>query len=160
MPETTTDTETQAEDVEPETAEHSAIEEAPKPDWPESTEKRTLFVVLNPKEKEQASKQLAETVPAIRRLEDDAKASAAMWKAKLQAKEAEQSQLSNLVTEGREERPVECRWVYECSGFDSQTGEHIWHPEKKTLIRSDTSEVIETRDITNDERQMALPIAE
>ena len=56
----------------------------PKYDWPESTEKRSLFVTLNPKELEQASRQLAATVPQIANLEREAKSSASQWKSRIE----------------------------------------------------------------------------
>lgn len=129
---------------------------APRYDWPDQQEKRHLMVTLNRSELEQASRQLAETVPTINRLTTEAKASASGWKARIEAQEIEQSRLSEIVTNGKEERQVACSWAFECSGVDSATGERIYHPEKKALIRDDTGEVVEVRDITSDDRQMAL----
>lgn len=130
--------------------------QGPRYSWPESTEKRPLFVTLDTKELEVAARKLATTVADIGRLERDAKASAQQWKAKIETVSAQQNHLSVIVTEGREERAVECQWLYETAGCDSATGEPIYHPEKKTLIRLDTREVLEVRDITSDERQMSL----
>ena len=70
--------------------------------------------------------------------------------------QCEQNKYSNIVSDGKEERSVECRWIYECSGIDSHSGKEIYHPEKKTLIRLDTGKVVEVRDILQDERQMSL----
>lgn len=133
--------------------------EAPTPatfNWPKSTEKRPLFVTLNQAELETMSRRLAATVPQIANLEREAKSSASQWKARIEIVQCEQNHLSNIVSDGREERPVECEWVFECSGIDSATKERIPHPDKKALIRPDTGEVIEVRDITSDDRQMAL----
>lgn len=128
----------------------------PRYSWPDSTEKRPLFVTLNTNELEASARKLATTVGDIGRLERDAKASAQQWKAKIETVKAQQEHLSCIVQEGREERPVECRWLFEAAGFDSASGEIVFHPEKKTLIRTDTNEVLEIRDITSDERQMSL----
>lgn len=135
------------------------LENAPPPprySWPESVEKRPLFVVLNQQELEMSARKLAQTVADICRLERDAKASASQWKARIETVCAEQAHLSTIVTEGREERPIECQWIYETAGADAATGEMIFHPDKKTLIRKDTNEVLEIRDISSDERQMSL----
>ena len=128
----------------------------PRYEWPESTERRPLFVTLKGVELGAFSRRLAETVPQITNLQRDAKASASQWKARIETLEVEQSRISGIITEGREERPVDCEWIFECAGIDSATGERIHHPEKKTLVRSDTSEQIEIRDISSEERQMSL----
>ena len=53
---------------------------------------------------------------------------------------------------------MKCHWRFECAGLDSATGAPIFHPDKKALIREDTNEVVEVRDISEDERQLALPL--
>jgi hypothetical protein len=128
----------------------------PKYDWPESTEKRSLFVTLKPAELEATSRQLAQTVPQIANLEREAKSSASQWKSRIESVQCEQNRLSGIVSDGKEERPVECEWVFECCGIDIASSNRIHHPEKKALFRKDTGEFIEARDITSDERQMSL----
>jgi len=128
----------------------------PRYDWPESIEKRPLFVTLNPSELEQESRKLANTVPQIANLEREAKSSASQWKSRIELVQVEQNRLSGIVSEGKEERSVECGWVYECSGIDAATKELIVHPEKKALFRKDTGELVEVREITSDERQISL----
>lgn len=128
----------------------------PKYDWPEATEKRSLFVTLNPSELESESRKLAATVPQIANLEREAKSSASQWKSRIDLVQVEQNRLSNIVSEGKEERPVECEWVFECAGVDATTKQRIYHPEKKSLFRKDTGDFIESRDITSEERQMSL----
>jgi hypothetical protein len=144
---------TKKQDPQDETINTPAV---PQYEWPESIERRSLFVVLNTNELSMFSRKLAETVPQIANLTRDAKASASQWKARIETVEVDQSRLSGIVSDGREERPVECHWIYECAGIDTASGERIHHPEKKTLVRSDTLEVIEVRDITSEERQMSL----
>jgi hypothetical protein len=129
---------------------------SPKYNWPVKTEKRSLLVDLKPEELANASRDLAETVPHIASLESAAKASAAQHKSGIQAAECEQRRLSYIVSSKREERLVDCEWLYETSGIDSQTKKPIYHPEKKTLIRTDTGAVVAVLDIQNDERQLSL----
>jgi len=128
--------------------------------WPEKTETRVLRCELNPTDRDKYGRESAELVHAITRLEDQKKASASSYKAGIDEKAARLKRISGYVTEGWEERQIKCEWLYECSGIDSTTGEPIYHPEKKALVRRDTNEVIEVTDISNDERQMALPIEE
>lgn len=138
------------------TAPEATTPTAPRYDWPQSLEPRPLFVTLAPREMEIIGRQLAATVPQIGQLERDAKASASQWEARIETVRCQQDRLSGIVTEGREERSVECEWVFECCGVDSATLQRMFHPEKKTLFRTDTWEPVETRDITSDERQMSL----
>lgn len=137
-------------------AEPAATPTAPRYDWPQSIEPRPLFVTLAPREMEVAAQELAATIPKILTLEHNAKQSANQWKATIDGVRCNQSRLSTIVQERREERPVDCEWIFECCGVDSVTGERMYHPEKKTLFRTDTWEALETRDITSDERQMSL----
>jgi len=137
-------------------AKKADVPPAPRYEWPEKKEKRQLFVDLKPEELAIASRRLAETVPHIQSLEAAAKASAAQHKSGIQAAQVEQNQLSLLVTQKKEERPVECEWIFETAGFDSATNKPIPHPEKKTLVRLDTGAVVEIRDILQEERQMSL----
>jgi len=128
----------------------------PRYDWPESIEKRPLFVTLNPSELEQESRKLANTVPQIANLEREAQSSKKQWQSRIDLVQVEQNRLSGIVSEGKEERSVECEWVYECSGIDAVTKDRIVHPEKKALFRKDTGELVEVREITSDERQISL----
>ncbi len=125
-------------------------------DWPQSTDKRLLSVVLNPSEIESYGRLMANTIPDLAQLESEAKSAADTFKAKIKAIECQQFVFSKIIREGREDRQVDCEWIFECAGIDAGTGERIGHPDKKTLIRCDTGEVVEIRDITTDDRQMAL----
>lgn len=132
--------------------------ETPTPQWPESTEKRHLRCELRSIERDKYGRESADLVHKIVRLEDQKKASASSYKAAIDEQSARLKRISGYISEGWEEREVKCEWRYECSGIDSETGDPIYHPEKKALIRLDTNEVVEVCDITNDERQLALPI--
>ena len=128
--------------------------------WTPKTETRCLRCDLNPTDRNKYGRESAELVHAITRLEDQKKASASSYKAGIDEKSARLKRISGYVSEGWEERQIKCEWRFECSGIDSTSGEPIYHPEKKALIRLDTNEVIEVCDITNEERQMALPMDE
>lgn len=138
----------------------TASDASPSLHWPEKTETRCLRCDLSPTDRDKYGRESAELVHAITRLEDQKKASASSYKAGIDEKAARLKRISGYVTEGWEERPIKCEWRFECSGIDSATGEPIYHPEKKALVRLDTMEVIEVCDISGDERQMALPMEE
>jgi hypothetical protein len=136
-------------------------EETPTlPMWPEATETRNLRCRVNSEETNILAKEQSEIIQQIARLEDAKKASGSEYKARIEEKQARGSRIAGIIITGETDREVKCEWYFECSGFDTHTGERIYHPEKKALVRLDTLEVIEVKDITNDERQMALPISE
>ena len=128
--------------------------------WAEKTETRCLRCELILSDRDKYGRESAELVQTIGQIEDEKKSMAARYKAALEEKQARLSRISSYIRDGWEERQIKCEWRFECSGIDSTTGEPIYHPEKKALIRTDTNEVIEVTDITTEERQMALPIEE
>lgn len=133
---------------------------APKPSWPESLEHRILRCDLSEKETQLYGKEQAELHQEIDGLTEEKKSCASNYKARIEEKGARARRIGNYITSGWQEKEVNCSWVYETAGRDQATGEMIFHPEKKSLVREDTGEVVEIREITNDERQMALPIDE
>lgn len=136
----------------------AAPAETPTPQWQESTENRCLRCTVKPSEMNDLAKEQSELIQEVDSLEEAKKASASQYKAHIDEKSARARRIAGHITNGWIEKDVKCEWKFECSGFDSATGEPIYHPEKKALIRLDTGEVVEVRDITNDERQLALPI--
>jgi len=130
-------------------------EQPVSPIWEPCTETRILRCRVNSEETNILAKEQSEIIQQVARLEDAKKASASEYKARIEEKQARGSRIA-----GKTDREVKCEWYFECSGFDSHTGERIYHPEKKALVRLDTLELIEVKDITNEERQMALPISE
>lgn len=132
--------------------------EAPKPQWPEAKEKRSLRCDLKPQEINELGRANAQLGQDIDRLEDSKKASAEQYKANITEKEARRRANETSIRNGWVERDVDCVWEFEVAGVDAGTKEKVFHPEKKTLFRSDTGEVVEIRDITEGERQMALPL--
>lgn len=111
-------------------------------EYPEVTESRSLKTYLNDKEKRDAALENARLVQSIASLEEDKKASASSYKAKIEEKQARQTQLSRLVIDGWEDRQQKCAWYFECAGLDND-GKKIYHPEQKALVRLDTNEVVE-----------------
>lgn len=132
--------------------------EPPQQVWPPATEKRHLRCRLAPNEATAYGREQSELIQQIDRLEDQKKASASEYKARIEEKSARARRLAGYITTGEEEREIGCTWIYEAAGFDTITGQAIYHPEKKILVRDDTKEVVECKDITSQERQMALPL--
>lgn len=146
---------------EPEATEITEITPEPvKPDWPEKTEKRQLRVELEPLEIQTLARSSAELGEEIISLEEDKKASAESYKAQISAKIARRRANDTSIRNGWEERGVACRWEFQCCGVDAESGEQIYHPDKKALIREDNGAVVEVKDITDEERQQALPLEE
>lgn len=136
-------------------------EETPTvPMWPEATETRNLRCIVKPDEIQQLAREQSEIIQQVATLEDQKKASASEYKARIEEKQGRGSRIAGIIISGQTDREVKCSWRFETCGIDAASGEMIYHPEKKTLIREDTGEVVEVRDITQDERQMALPMSE
>lgn len=114
--------------------------------------KRNLRCELTDAELLASGKELAEKTSALRVLADDAKRSAADFKAKVTAAESEISVLSNRVNTGYEFRIVTCT-----ERFDTP------RVGKKKITRDDTKELIGVEDMTQSEMQRELnivPLAE
>lgn len=131
----------------------------PVMNWPMAEEKKYLRCELDDKDRLKYCGESAALVETINQLEDQKKASASQYKAAIEEKQARLSRISGVIRSGWEERETECQWMYETAGIDAN-GMPIFHPEKKTLVRNDTLTVVEIRDITSEERQMALPLEE
>ena len=126
--------------------------------YPEVTESRRLKTFLKEGEKRDASLESARLVQEIAGLEEEKKASASDYKARIEGKQARQTLLARLVIDGWEERPQKCAWYFECAGLDAD-GNKIYHPEQKALVRLDTNEVVEILAMTETDfasRELAL----
>lgn len=73
---------------------------------------------------------------------DDMKA----WKDRIETAQMNAHQLATIITTGFEDRPVTC-----CTTFDYQR-------LSVTTSRTDTGEILDTRPMTEDERQRELPL--
>lgn len=128
--------------------------------WPESKDKRYLRCDLKPDEINDLGKRNAALGAEIDGLEDAKKATMKQFAADIEGREAQRRSNEMSIRNGWVTRETPCHWVFETSGKDSVTGEFVYHPEKKTLVRDDTGDVVEIADITQEERQLALPMAE
>jgi hypothetical protein len=139
--------------------EMTPTEEKPAPRWvwPENKEKRILEVQLLSQERLAIAEENARLGNEKDQLEDNKKAAASRYKAQIEDVEARIRLNNTYVSTGRRDKEVPCEWLYEVAGFDS-SGAPIEHADKKTLVRLDTGEAVEIRDISENERQAALPL--
>lgn len=141
----------------------TTIENAPEQKatmWPEAKDKRYLRCDLKPEEINDLGKRNATLGAEIDGFKDAKTATMKQFAADIEGREAQRRSNEMSIRNGWVTRETECHWVYETSGKDSVTGEFNYHPEKKTLVRDDTGEPVEIAEITQEERQMALPMAE
>jgi hypothetical protein len=130
---------------------------APRWVWPDNKEKRRLEVHLQSQERLMLAEENARLGVQVDQLEEDKKASASRYKADIEARQSLIRCNNTYISSGKRDKDVDCEWIYEVAGFDSD-GNAIEHADKKTLVRCDTGEVVEIRDITENERQSALPL--
>lgn len=110
----------------------------------EHKESRSLPVMLTDSEVLRFSSALAKESLDLAETDAEKKEVAADFKAKATRHEATIGELSRKISTRREYRDVECIW------------EFYWDEGKKILCRTDTGEEIDSRPITEYERQMWL----
>jgi len=132
---------------------------APKWQWPDNREKRLLEIVLNKDERITIAEANAKLGEEKDQLEANKKASASRYKAQIEDVDARIRLNNTYVSTGRQDRQVECYWLYEVAGFDTD-GSPIENADRKTLVRADTGGVVEIVGITENERQAALPLGD
>lgn len=125
--------------------------------WPQKTEKRSLPVKLSDLELRERADELAGAQIRLSEIEDEKKSAVSQYKASIDSKQGEIARLSHVIRDRSEQRNIKCEWRFEQSGFDA-TGQPVWHPEQKTLVRVDTGESVEVRAITDEERQLKLDL--
>jgi hypothetical protein len=117
----------------------------PKPDQENS---QLLRVVLTEAELRETSHKLADKSANLNQIEEDKKRASSHYGSEVKAARAELTRLSQLVTSGYEIREVRCE---------------VWFHKpvagKKTTIRIDTGEIVNTVNMSSMEMQMRLPIA-
>lgn len=96
-----------------------------------------------------AGKQLAETQNEVGRLEDDFKSVRDDWKAKISAAEARLTTLSGRISRGYDMKETSCTVTMDT-------------PEDglKTCTRDDTGEKVWVREMTEQDKQLTLPLPE
>lgn len=109
---------------------------------------RILPVKLTNREVIERGQLAAQVLEKIDEIESSKKAHAQVCKERSEKLEAELRRLSFIVKREEEDRIVECVWK-----FDFMKNE-------KNLVRLDTAEVVETKPMTDEERQIALEIEE
>jgi hypothetical protein len=102
-------------------------------------------VELTPEELIAAGRELAAAQTEVRQLEDDFKGVRDEWKARISAVEARITACANRIGRGYDLRPVECLVVFD----EPKAG-------MKSCFRSDTSERVWVRDMTDADRQLII----
>lgn len=110
---------------------------------------RVVRVIYTDPERLDLGRKLAEAHGAMSQIEADFDMVKTSFKSKTAAKEAEIADLSTKVSTGFRLEPVKCLWEMDQP-----------KPMKKQLRRVDTSEVIETEDMTERDKQVDLPLTE
>jgi hypothetical protein len=131
--------------------------ESSAPEWPNATENRTLRCTLSGDELGAKSNEMARTQIDLCALEEQKKVVISEYSAREKEKKARINVLAQTISSKAEERQVPCEWRFEQSGIDAAR-QPIRHPEHKTLVRTDTGDVVEITRITDSDRQMALPL--
>lgn len=108
---------------------------------------RMLPVVLTDADILDMSESLGKKLLELKEAETERKALANAAKMKCDALASEVSNLGKCVREKLEERPVECEWTY-----------HQPRPGMKQLIRLDTAEIIDERDMSDKDKQRAADL--
>ena len=108
---------------------------------------RSLMVGLNEDEIRSCASELARVTASQAELEDEKKAVTSGFKNRIDRCVADCRALAQKVTTRRELRDIDCEWSPADGG-------------KMILTRTDTGEIIDTRKMTEEEQQQALPLAE
>lgn len=110
---------------------------------------RNLRVNLNQDERVELGRQLAETTQQLAQINEDLSSVKKDFAARKSSAEAKVSDLSMKISNGYRIDPVKCEWR-----MDEPK------PGKKTLIRLDTGETVETLDMIDADKQSDLPLAD
>ena len=108
-------------------------------------ELRDLSVTLNPSQKNSLGRRLADVHDTIQQLDLAKKAAMAEFTSRLKQLAADGAALVTEIITGQAERPVECEI---CFDHEKAT---------VTVTRTDTGEQIETRPMTDEEKQLKIP---
>lgn len=111
------------------------------------TIERMLPVKLTEQEQRDKGKALAHVFAEYRKTQADKKEAAASYKELEQAQLEQLEGLREIVSSGYEGRVVVCRWSYD------------WDRGKRSLIRTDSGEVLETEAIPANELQTDLRLS-
>ena len=109
--------------------------------------KESCRVMLTTEQLLESGRELAAAQAEIRQLEDDFKSVRDEWKSRISSVEARITALSGRISRGYDFKPVAC-WVY----FDMP------EPGLKTCERKDTGERVWVKEMTEEDKQMDLPM--
>ncbi len=126
--------------------------------WPEQSETTSLMIKFDDHDLAEIAKLMGSIVTRRENIRTEKKNTAARLQAAIDDLDADLSGHAAALEAGGELRRVECRWNFERAGRDEATGDLVFHPEMKTLVREDTGEVVRIVKITDEERQMDLTL--
>lgn len=128
-------------------------------DWPEATETRELPIELSDEQAHDFALDLIDTMQGVSALEREKKAEAKEFDRRISEKETRIEELQGIVRSKQSRGQVACHWEFEANGHDPD-GNLKFHSGMKTLIRDDTGEAVEIKEINSADRQMVLPLSE
>lgn len=110
----------------------------------ETRETRLLKCVLTADEIEQRTENLIAAIDRHKAARADGKSAAAQYKSLMETAEADTDRLTNVVRDRTEYRQIQCVTTSD------------WETLRVITVREDTGEIVEERDMRQDERQMPL----
>lgn len=131
----------------------------PHSDFPDRYDRPFLPVQVPIEEQAKLGNELNEALKEKNRLEAAKKSAMDRYKGEIATVQERIEELQQSLDTKTRQVPVDCKWVYETAGIDQSTGDLLRDTEKKTLIRLDTFEIVKVEPITEQERQMSLPLA-
>lgn len=111
-------------------------------------EHQQLYVHLTQDEFNVRSDELAKITQDINLLDEERKVAVKRYRERISEMTVERDLLANVVSEHREKRSVECHW------------EENWGRKTMELYRQDTGEMVNSRDMTAEERQGVLKLVD
>lgn len=125
--------------------------------WPEHTERRPVLIEFNDHDRALIGNTMGEVIEEREALKERKKNSNSAYQAQIDATDETLARHAASLRAGGEHRDTACRWLFEVSGKDD-TGAWIPNQQYKTLIVIETGAVIETRQITEEDRQATLSL--
>lgn len=130
-------------------SEKNTAEEQPMPKLRTEDIKESLRVNLSTEQLLECGKELAACQSESRQLEDDFKSVRDEWKSRISAVDAKITTLAGRISRGYDLRPVSCRVTFDCP-----------EPGLKTCDRLDSMERVWVREMTDNDRQLAIDFAQ
>lgn len=128
-------------------------------DWPEATETRELTTKLTDSSRIVVVMDYFKQQARVEGLQREKKAAAKEFDNEIDAAEKVMNDLADSVKTGTARGSVLCTWLFEVNSLDPD-GKPIYHSGTKTLVRSDTGEVVEIKPISQEDRQMTMPLTD